>query len=76
MAERELVQMSHGEGPKRERSMKNKHVGVLLGGMSSEREVSIRTGEAIYTDDASYDPVRQGLTGFQRSPVRKRHPDR
>jgi hypothetical protein len=33
-------------------------------------------GEAIYTDDANYDPARQGLSGYQRSPVRKRFPDR
>lgn len=33
-------------------------------------------GEAIYTDDPNYDPVRHGLTGYQRSPVRKRFPDR
>ena len=29
-------------------------------------------GEAVYTDDPNYDPARDGLTGFQRSPVRKR----
>ena len=34
------------------------------------------TGEAIYTDDSNYDPVRQGLAGFQRSPIRRRFPDR
>lgn len=28
--------------------MKTKRVGILMGGMSSEREVSLRTGEAIY----------------------------
>ena len=28
--------------------MKSKHIGVLLGGQSSEREVSLRTGEAMY----------------------------
>jgi len=35
-----------------------------------------RNGEAIYTDDTNYDPARHGLDGFQRSPVRKRFPDR
>lgn len=29
--------------------MKNKHIGILMGGMSAEREVSIKTGEAIAT---------------------------
>lgn len=33
-------------------------------------------GEAIYTDDPNYDPQSQGLSGFQRSPVRKRFPDK
>ncbi len=28
--------------------MKNQRVGILMGGMSSERDVSLRTGEAIY----------------------------
>jgi D-alanine-D-alanine ligase len=28
--------------------MKNKHIGILLGGMSAEREVSITSGEAVY----------------------------
>lgn len=28
--------------------MKSKHIGVLLGGQSSEREVSLRSGEAMY----------------------------
>jgi D-alanine-D-alanine ligase len=28
--------------------MKSKHIGVLLGGLSSEREVSLKTGEAMY----------------------------
>ena len=27
--------------------MKNKHIGILLGGMSAEREVSIASGEAV-----------------------------
>lgn len=31
-------------------------------------------GEAIYTDDPNYDPARQGLTGYSKSPVRKRFP--
>lgn len=31
-------------------------------------------GEAIYSDDSNYDPSREGLSGFQRSPVRKRFP--
>lgn len=35
-----------------------------------------QNGEAIYTDDSNYDPARAGLDGFQRSPVRKRFPDR
>ena len=35
-----------------------------------------QNGEAIYTDDPNYDPARHGLTGFERSPVRKRFPDR
>lgn len=35
-----------------------------------------QNGEAIYTDDSNYDPARQGLAGFQRSPIRKRFPDR
>jgi hypothetical protein len=33
-------------------------------------------GEAIYSDDPNYDPKRSGLEGFQRSPVRKRFPQR
>lgn len=33
-------------------------------------------GEAIYTDDPNYDPSRNGITGFHRSPIRKRFPDR
>lgn len=33
-------------------------------------------GEAIISDDPNYDPARSGLTGFQRSPVRKRFPDK
>jgi len=33
-------------------------------------------GEAIYTDDPNYDPVRQGLQGFTRSPIRKRFPQK
>jgi hypothetical protein len=33
-------------------------------------------GEAIYTDDSNYDPARQGLAGYSRSPVRKRFPER
>lgn len=28
--------------------MKNKHIGILLGGLSAEREVSIASGEAVY----------------------------
>lgn len=35
-----------------------------------------QNGEAIYTDDSNYDPARNGLEGFQRSPIRKRFPDR
>jgi len=35
-----------------------------------------QNGEAIYTDDPNYDPARHGLEGFERSPVRKRFPDR
>jgi hypothetical protein len=33
-------------------------------------------GEAIYTDDVNYDPQRAGLSGFVKSPVRKRFPDK
>lgn len=33
-------------------------------------------GEAVYTDDASFDPQRAGLQGYVKSPVRKRFPDR
>jgi hypothetical protein len=33
-------------------------------------------GEAIYSDDPNYDPARSGLDGYQRSPVRKRFPER
>jgi hypothetical protein len=33
-------------------------------------------GEAVYSDDPDYDPGRDGLSGFQRSPVRKRFPER
>ncbi|MCW5979242.1 MAG: hypothetical protein KIT09_14290 [Bryobacteraceae bacterium] len=33
-------------------------------------------GEAVYSDDPNYDPKRSGLEGFQRSPVRKRFPDK
>lgn len=33
-------------------------------------------GEAVYTDDDSYDPVRAGLSGYVRSPVRKRFPEK
>jgi hypothetical protein len=33
-------------------------------------------GEAIYADDADYDPVRAGLSGYVKSPVRKRFPDK
>ena len=33
-------------------------------------------GEAIYTDDPSFDPERAGLNGFVKSSVRKRFPDR
>ncbi|QQR88963.1 MAG: D-alanine--D-alanine ligase [Myxococcales bacterium] len=29
-------------------SLKDKHIGVLMGGISEEREISLRTGEAIY----------------------------
>lgn len=32
-------------------------------------------GEAIYTDDTNFDPVRLGLSGFVKSPVRKRFPE-
>jgi hypothetical protein len=32
-------------------------------------------GEAIYSDDASFDPVRAGLSGYVKSPVRKRFPE-
>jgi D-alanine-D-alanine ligase len=28
--------------------MKNKHIGILMGGWNSEREVSLRSGEAVY----------------------------
>lgn len=35
-----------------------------------------QNGEAIYTDDPNYDPARQGMEGFQRSPIRKRFPDK
>ena len=31
-------------------------------------------GEAIYSDDMNFDPKRQGLEGFVKSPVRKRFP--
>jgi len=34
-------------GPERELAMKSKHVGVLMGGMSAEREVSLKSGEAV-----------------------------
>jgi hypothetical protein len=33
-------------------------------------------GEAIYTDDANFDPVRAGLNGYVKSPVRPRFPSR
>lgn len=33
-------------------------------------------GEAVYTDDANFDPVRAGLQGYVKSPVRKRFPDK
>lgn len=33
-------------------------------------------GEAIYTDDPNFDPQRAGLSGYARSPVRKRFPER
>lgn len=33
-------------------------------------------GEAVYSNDPNYDPKQSGLEGFQRSPVRKRFPDR
>ncbi len=33
-------------------------------------------GEAVYTDDPNFDPVRAGLQGYVKSPVRKRFPDR
>jgi hypothetical protein len=33
-------------------------------------------GEAVYTDDANFDPARAGLQGYVRSPVRKRFPER
>jgi hypothetical protein len=33
-------------------------------------------GEAIYSDDANYDPKKDGLSGFERSAVRKRFPSR
>ena len=33
-------------------------------------------GEAIYTDDPNFDPVRAGLQGYAKSPVRKRFPDK
>lgn len=33
-------------------------------------------GEAIYTDDPNFDPVRAGLSGYVKSPVRKRFPDK
>jgi len=33
-------------------------------------------GEAIYSDDPGYDPKKDGLSGFERSPVRKRFPSR
>lgn len=39
----------------------------------SHRWVNDR-GEAIYTDDPNFDPQRAGLSGFVRSPVRKRFP--
>ena len=28
--------------------MKNKHIAVLMGGFNSEREISLKTGEAVY----------------------------
>jgi len=33
-------------------------------------------GEAIYTNDGNYDPARAGLSGYVRSPVRKRFPEK
>jgi hypothetical protein len=33
-------------------------------------------GETIYTDDPNFDPRSKGLTGYARSPVRKRFPAR
>ncbi|MBI4894032.1 MAG: hypothetical protein HY821_25670 [Acidobacteria bacterium] len=33
-------------------------------------------GEAIYTDDDNFDPVRAGLSGYVRSQVRKRFPEK
>src|SRR3954470_24760125 len=36
-----------GHGQTKESQMQSRKIGVLLGGMSSEREVSLRTGEAV-----------------------------
>ncbi len=33
-------------------------------------------GEAVYTDDANFDPVRAGLSGYVKSPVRPRFPSK
>jgi hypothetical protein len=33
-------------------------------------------GEAIYSDDTNFDPQRLGLSGYVKSPVRKRFPER
>lgn len=40
--------------------MKNQRVGILMGGMSSERDVSLRTGEAIFDalQERGYDVVK------------------
>lgn len=35
-----------------------------------------QNGEAVYTDDPNFDPVRAGLQGYVKSPVRKRFPDK
>src|SRR5215475_91557 len=45
---------------RRAQSMRTKRIGVLCGGLSAEREVSLRTGEAICATlvDRGYDAVR------------------
>ena len=49
----------------KENDMKDKRIGVLLGGLSAEREISLRTGEAMFgaLKRRGYDVVKVYVDG-------------